>query len=141
MNESEGRALVRFDEVNPPISEMPQRAARVEWQGRRAVHGAIRNILFNELGWSKEGTQSLFTKIVRESAEARIKNYGDDGLRDYIDRHVLDRAFRWSGDLEKLVKKTVEKTVEAVVRERVLAALGDTLEIQVSVKTKPATGE
>lgn len=97
------------------------------WHQRRRMHARIRNILFNELGLSKQTLDNMLIKIASERVEALLKG----GLYDMIERRVVERALRYNHDMDKLLDTAIKKTVDKQVAQH----LEGRLQVNVSIST------
>ncbi|WFU52194.1 hypothetical protein QA639_21030 [Bradyrhizobium pachyrhizi] len=93
---------------------------------------AVRNILFNELGLSRDGVQALIRQEVTGVTATRFRN--TDEVENFVIRAISHVIWgHWNRKkLEKMVEDQVNARVKAHVKEKVDAILNEKLKIEIS---------
>lgn len=117
-----------------------------------AVHRAVRNILANEMGMSRQTIEEMIREMVKEIAEKKIGDFTLDYLRDNgwngarLQERVKAAMDRQIADLKPIIKdvardlvgeairEDVEGVVEAIVRDGLKVRLGWAREARVVVE-------
>ncbi|WLA43983.1 hypothetical protein QNJ95_22170 [Bradyrhizobium elkanii] len=97
-----------------------------------AIHMAVRNILFNELGLSRDGIEALVRQEVTGVTAQRFRN--TDEVENFVIRAISHVVWgHWNRKtLEKMIEDQVNVRVKAHVKEQVDAILNDKLKIEIS---------
>ena len=97
----------------------------------RAIHMAVRNILFNEMGLSRE---AIHNQVEAEIAGVTNRRFRDlEEVEGYILRAISKVVYgRYSADrIRKMIEDQVGKCVSAYVKKQVDEILGDKLKIEI----------
>ncbi|GAA0005221.1 hypothetical protein [Bradyrhizobium diazoefficiens] len=96
-----------------------------------AMHMAVRNILFNELGLSRDGIETLVRQEVTGVTAQRFRN--TDEVENFVIRAISHVVWgQWNRKkLEKMIEDQVNARVKAHVKEQVDAILNDKLKIEI----------
>lgn len=118
----------------------------------RAVHKAVRNILANEMGVSREAVEQTIRGLVKEVAEAKIESFCLSYLKDngyggaQLHSRVKTAMERQIDEIKPVVKdvardlvhevirQDVEGVVEGIVRDGIKVRLGWNREAKISVE-------
>ncbi|MEY9147490.1 MULTISPECIES: hypothetical protein [Bradyrhizobium] len=97
-----------------------------------AIHMAVRNILFNELGLSRDGIETLVRQEVTGVTAQRFRN--TDEVENFVIRAISHVVWgHWNRKkLEKMIEDQVNARVKAHVKEQVDAILNNKLKIEIS---------
>lgn len=96
-----------------------------------AIHMAVRNILFNELGLSRDGIETLVRQEVTGVTAQRFRN--TDEVENVVILAISHVVWgQWNRKkLEKMIEDQVNARVKAHVKEQVDAILNDKLKIEI----------
>lgn len=96
-----------------------------------AIHMAVRNILFNELGLSRDGIEALVRQEVTGVTAKRFRN--TDEVENFVIRAISHVVWgHWNRKkLEKMIEDQVNARVKAHVKEQVDTILNDKLKIEI----------
>lgn len=97
---------------------------------RHEVHRAVQNILFNELGISRNQIEADLKGEIVRVADTRVN---PDQVQSWIEQAISRAVYgKWqSGKLKEMIESLIDKHVRAMVKERVDAILDDKLKITI----------
>lgn len=98
-------------------------------QARRRAHASIRNILYNELGFTKADLQTFFRDELRRIADRVLRD--EIRIADLMEKEIKAQLRRHD------LAKTLNIAVNDTVRGYVVGQLHDRLKININVATAP----
>ncbi len=103
----------------------------------RRFHRTVRNILFNELGVTRNSLEADIKRTIREACGdcAPSVEYIESQVEKIIDRHI----YYHKGDLKRRIEERIDKAVREEVASRVKSILDERLTIVIG--TAPGSGE
>lgn len=98
-----------------------------------AVHLAVRNILFNELGFSRKGVEDL---VKEEIGGVSAKHFSKESIQSWILNSISKAIYgRYRGSqLHQMIEDEVKKQVSAHVKKEVDEYLKDRLTVDIKAK-------
>ena len=105
--------------------------SRVSGSSKRRVSGAVRNIMFNELGLNRDEVRAMIAQEVCNLGDQFTRN--EDRLTRILEA-VIERAvygrYR-SGQLKKDIEAATKKHIDELVKSRVDGILRDRLRVTI----------
>lgn len=95
---------------------------------------AVRQVIINELGLSRETVKQMTEKTVRELAQQKIDAYfvGTD-LVTFTERQVSKQVSSWGSDRE-LLRKTIDEAIKEAVRTEARRMFTDMFSVRIETK-------